>query len=106
MTPSALAAHNRAAEKSLRRMAPGVVIIDGQEYNAGVLLGPLDWMPQGGGTVRIQQLFFNLAKDLFPDRPQQKQPVTFEGVEFKVADVGGLNTTDPAWIVTANRFPK
>ncbi len=95
-------------QDALEDANPQVVTIGGASLECEAHLSALEWQPRsdGGGMVRIQRLYVNLAKAKLPARPAKETVITHDGVEFKLSEIGGDNATDVAWHITAVRFPK
>lgn len=105
MTRSDLQTFRRTAQNAREDLRGGQVTIAGREYAAAIHLGPVEFLPQpDGGTARGQRLRADIFKTKLTTPPVQKTAISHEGVEFKVAEVGGRNTGDVAWVIRGIRW--
>lgn len=92
-------------EKMLAHDQPGKLTIGGREYAGRVELGPKTFLPLAdGGAARGQRLAARILKSALPTPPAEKTVVTHNGVEFKVSEIGGENSTEVAWLIRALRW--
>ena len=92
-------------EGGKEQLEPGTVSIAGTSYVCAVYLSKVDYRQDAetGLWKAWQTLTVTVKKSLMPTAPVKKTVVIFGGVNFKVDDVGGQNSTDLVWVFKADR---
>lgn len=106
MSPSP-AAYNAARARALRAVTAlryGVIVYDGVEYEAAVVIEGEGYDLTDSGQRTVSRLRCTIAKCLL-DRPRIGAKVLHEDLAYEIETVGGDHVGDAGWTVVAFRTP-
>lgn len=105
MSPAAIAAAKRRHQASGESLRAGSFRIGTQDYNAAIVLQPIERVQNDAGLWETKQkIRITVRKDVLPVPPVRKTEVVINGARYLVlGELGGQNASDIAWVIHAQR---
>lgn len=102
------AAFRTQLQGALQAQHAGEVEIAGVTYDAAVTLGAKRWVPgrEGVGMEEEQSITISIFKTELETAPPRGLVVVYDGGRYEIADIGGQDAGDVAWILRGMRLAK